>query len=162
MADNDTLQQVSNIEKLYKLFEDLEKMMETRTLTKKKLEKFWEDASKLAEADEEIDKEMLDNMKTLMIALTSEMEFKVERNQRSHTIENSLLSFEPVPDQAQVNKIKPMLVLWGGFFVGTAVSVVFLKKPLNFVNKTILTTFVAKAAEKGFDKAYEEFQKMEW
>jgi hypothetical protein len=144
-------------EKLQTLFKNLETMVEFRTLTKARLEEFWEEASQLAEEDETIDKEMLENVKALMIALTSEMEFKLVRVTRS----SLKLSKIPNPDPAQVSNIKPMLVLWTGLFAGAA-TFAFMKKPLNPLTKTVLTTFAAKAADIGFDKAYEEFKTIDF
>jgi hypothetical protein len=160
-----------NIE-LQKLFEELEHMLDTRSLTRERLAKFWEDVSSLAEEEEDVDKDLLETMKGLVNEMTAELDI-VEPCEEAHEVAGTQkLSRAPrdtrgnthvsisKPDDGQASKLKPMLILWTGFFVGTAVSYRFNKKPLSPVTKTVLTTFAAKAADIGFDKAYQEFQSL--
>lgn len=148
-----TINMTSN-EELQNLFKNLELELATSTLTREKLEQFLIDISKLAEDVEGVDKELLENMKNFMIDFTSKLEFDGQKRSRRDVSKH--------PNTALINNVKPMMVLWTGFFVGTAASVVIFKKPLNMFSKTILTTFVAKASEKGFEKAYDEFKKLEF
>lgn len=159
---------MSSNEELQKLFESLEDMLENQTLTKEKLVEFWENVSSLAEQEEDVDKDLLETMKDFVMKMTEELDAEALQSDKKGKLSraprdtrgNSHRSVSGKVDEAQASKFKPMLVLWTGFFVGTAVSYKFYKKPLNPIAKTVLTTFAAKASEKGFDKAYEEFQSM--
>lgn len=142
---------MSSNEELQTLFKNLEHELVTSTLTKESLNQYLVDISKLAEDVEGVDKELLENMKNFMIDFTSKLEFDKQRRSRRDISRSE-------PDTTLIKNVQPMMLLWTGFFVGTAASVVFFKKPLNMVSKTVLTTFVAKASEKGFEKAYEEFK----